>query len=266
MDATYETMNHTDVVRAATERAAERDLEASPTVQWAIREIAKLDIKDRRKPPPPGKEYGFGRSMVGVQDTGGDMLEKQLLSSEIRSVPEHMEKAQECAHPASLGAGGEIGDSPSKRECARDLRAAIEYSIRQEGMEAEFGERAETLRDIAERLQPVSATVRARYSPQHIVCAATEPANVAFYYAATKALDLKASSFAEVFLVHLWQANAALQAFPLGSHQAMARRRPLLCSVPARGHSPIVTTARRLTKRDKERLAKAACLLVCACV
>ena len=201
MDATYETMNHTDVARAATERAAERDLEASPTVQWAIREIAKLDIKDRRKPPPPGKEYGFGRSMVGVQDTGGDMLEKQLLSSEIRSVPEHMEKAQECAHPASLGAGGEIGDSPSKRECARDLRAAIEYSIRQEGMEEEFGERAETLRDIAERLQPVSATVRARYSPQHIVCAATEPANVAFYYAATKALDLQDKDIATRMLL-----------------------------------------------------------------
>ena len=189
--AGYEPMNTADTWWAMTTREAQQDLESDPTYHVAMRAIGMLDIMPGTHATPGGRECGFGQAMAGVQDTGGAMLGKQLISSDITDTVTHMQEAVQLKHPASgKGGGDQLYGSPFKAKVQQELTAAIEYAVRHPSMAGEFDARGEEVRRIADMLKPLSAKMRAKYSPQHIRCTAFEPMNMAFASACTMQLGL----------------------------------------------------------------------------
>jgi hypothetical protein len=140
-----------------------------------------MDILTKEDWLQAASDSGFGAAQLGAQAKAQPPSSRQVVSAEVEDVTEHIKQALRATHPAA--AVGAWYDTTSEYEARREaeLEAAARFSATAaRGYAAQAETRVQIVERVAAVLRPLSARLREKFAPRHILACPCSHAHCAF--------------------------------------------------------------------------------------
>ena len=163
----------------------------SRTFQTAVSVLVAADVLTDADWPGPRTPSGTGTSVSTKQDRkGGSLVRNLVISDDVKSMEEHILRAEAAIHPAAGGVPPFPCGSEAEARTLAELCAAVRVTVANVGTNvADTAWRLGIIERVSVSLLPLTRKIREEVSPQHIRCTPFEHVHIALVAAIVEALD-----------------------------------------------------------------------------
>jgi hypothetical protein len=228
--------------------------------RWATDVLRSIDGLSPADWLPPASHTGFGASVHGQQRRPGAVGDPQLVPAEVDDVVEHIRAALRLEHPMDEDGGWYAPGSAYEARKEAELQSAVRRAVEEGDAAAlRLQDRLAVMRALSRLLEPLSAHLRARFAPQHILSAPCQNAHVALFAALIEAMPEVADEDLPIRLVlgapvagvlpatHAWDEQEPARPLGLDAHHLPHARwnAHLAADIERRARSPLAAQAVR---------------------